>query len=84
VRLQSTGVEYQIPADKSVAQVLLNAGVDVPVSCEKGICGSCMCKVVDGTPDHRDLYQTEEELASNQFFTPCCSRSKSPVLVLDM
>ncbi|WP_221796193.1 PDR/VanB family oxidoreductase [Oceanobacter mangrovi] len=84
VRLNQSGAEYDIPADQSVAEVLMAAGVDIPLSCEKGICGSCLTRVIDGIPDHRDLYQTEEEQAANDQFTPCCSRSKSPLLVLDL
>jgi len=30
------------------------------------------------------VYLTEEEQAANDQFTPCCSRSKTPVLVLDL
>jgi vanillate O-demethylase ferredoxin subunit len=37
-----------------------------------------------GVPDHRDLFLTEEEQALNDQFTPCCSRSKTPLLVLDL
>lgn len=84
VRLHSSGQEFEIAADQSIAAVLMEAGVDVPVSCGKGICGSCMTRVVDGQPEHRDLYLTEEEQASNQWITPCCSRSASPLLVLDL
>ncbi|MEO5935128.1 MAG: oxidoreductase, partial [Duganella sp.] len=35
-------------------------------------------------PDHRDLYLTEEEQAAHDQFTPCCSRSKSATLLLDL
>jgi hypothetical protein len=39
------------------------------------------CKVI---PDHRDLYLTEEEKAENNIIMICCSRSKTPLLVLDL
>jgi vanillate O-demethylase ferredoxin subunit len=55
-----------------------------PVSCEQGICGTCVTRVLEGTPDHRDLYLTEDEHAKNDRFTPCCSRAKSQMLVLDL
>jgi vanillate O-demethylase ferredoxin subunit len=35
-------------------------------------------------PEHRDLYQTDAERNSNTQFTPCCSRARGPVLVLDL
>ena len=54
------------------------------MSCEQGICGTCLTRVLEGVPDHRDLFLTENEQALNDQFTPCCSRSKSPLLVLDL
>ena len=37
-----------------------------------------------GEPDHRDQFMTAAEHARNDNFTPCCSRSNSPRLVLDL
>lgn len=63
---------------------LARDGITVPVSCEQGICGTCMTGVKAGIPDHRDQFLNDEEHARNDCFTPCCSRSKSPLLVLDL
>jgi vanillate O-demethylase ferredoxin subunit len=73
-----------VPADRSVLQVLIDNRVDVPYSCEQGVCGTCVTRLLDGTPDHRDLYLTDEEHAKNDHFMPCCSRAKSKVLVIDL
>jgi ferredoxin-NADP reductase len=53
-------------------------------SCEEGICGTCLCTVLAGVPDHRDVYLTDEEKAANDQMLLCCSRSKTPQLVLDL
>ena len=84
VKLASTGASYTVPSGVTVMQVLRDAGVFVAASCEQGVCGTCLTRVLEGVPDHRDLYLTEEEQAANDQFTPCCSRSKSPTLVLDL
>ncbi|WP_119153252.1 PDR/VanB family oxidoreductase [Caldimonas tepidiphila] len=84
VELKRSGRVIHIAADQTVAQALMAAGVDVPISCEQGICGTCLTPVLEGTPDHRDLYMTDEEHAKNDCFTPCCSRSKTPRLVVDL
>ncbi|TFY96397.1 PDR/VanB family oxidoreductase [Ramlibacter rhizophilus] len=84
VRLASTGKAYTIPADKSVTEALHEQGVEILVSCEQGVCGTCITRVLEGECDHRDLYFTDEEKAANDQFTPCCSRAKSKVLVLDL
>ncbi len=78
------GKRYPVPADKSAADVLAENGFPVSVSCGQGLCGACLTRVVDGTPDHRDLYLTEEEQAANDQFTPCCSRSRSARLVIEL
>ena len=82
--IASTGQVVSVAADQSAAQALEAAGVFVPVSCEQGVCGTCLTRVIDGQPDHRDAFQTDEERAANDQFTPCCSRARSPRLVLDL
>lgn len=84
VRLARAGASLHIPADKTVLEVLLAAGIDVPHSCESGVCGTCATRVIEGAPDHRDSYFTDAEREMGGRFTPCCSRSKTPVLVLDL
>lgn len=84
VKLASSGRIVVVPKAKSVVQALADVGVDVATSCEQGVCGTCLTRVLEGEPDHRDLFLTPEEQAANDQFTPCCSRSKSPLLVLDL
>ncbi len=84
IQLANSGRCLQVPADRSVAEVLIEAGVDLPLSCEQGICGTCITRILEGEPDHRDMFLTSEERARNDQFTPCCSRSKTNRLVLDL
>jgi vanillate O-demethylase ferredoxin subunit len=84
VKLASSGAVFDIPADKSITQVLAEHGVDVPTSCEQGVCGTCLTRVLEGEPDHRDVYLTAGEQAQNDQMTPCCSRAKTQLLVLDL
>lgn len=84
VKLASTGEIFDIPADETVTSALDRQGVFIPVSCEEGICGTCLTGVCEGIPDHRDSYLTDAEHAANDQFTPCCSRARTPMLVLDL
>jgi len=84
IRIASSGATFVVPADRSVVDVLIENGFDIPISCEQGVCGTCVTGVVSGTPDHRDMFMTEAERARNDQFTPCCSRSLTPELVLDL
>lgn len=84
VTLASTGRVVTVAADRTVIAALAEHGVDIPYSCEQGVCATCPTRVLDGVPDHRDLYLTAEEQAAKDQFTPCCSRARTSVLVLDL
>ena len=84
VVLDRTKRTIAVPSGMTIVQALQDAGITVEVSCEQGICGTCLCQVLDGVPDHRDGYLTEEERVTNDQMLLCCSRAKTPRLVLDL
>lgn len=84
VQIASSGAVIAVPPGRTVVAALAAAGIQVPVSCEQGVCGTCFTRVVDGRPDHRDLYLTDAEREAGDCFLPCCSRALSPRLVLDL
>ena len=84
VECASSGKVIKVPPDQSIAQALSAQGIEIPVSCEQGVCGTCLTRVISGTPDHRDMYLTPAEQEQNDQILPCCSRAKSPRLVLDI
>jgi tetrachlorobenzoquinone reductase len=84
VHLHRSGRTVSVPPGESILEILLDNGVNVAFSCSDGICGTCETKVIDGIPDHRDSFLTDEERAENSKIMICCSGSKSPVLTLDL
>ncbi|MDX6740617.1 PDR/VanB family oxidoreductase [Actinocorallia sp. A-T 12471] len=84
VRTRRSGLTLTVPEDRSIADVLADHGVTVPLSCEQGVCGTCLTPVLEGEPDHRDLYLSDAEKQTNKEMTVCCSRSHSPELLLDI
>ncbi len=84
IRIASTGAVFHIPNGKSITNVLASNGISIPVSCEEGICGTCITSVLEGKPNHLDDFFSEEEKLSNREILPCCSRSLSKELVLDL
>lgn len=82
VRIASTGEILDVPSDKSVLDVLRQHGIDVEAQCELGICGTCRTRYLEGEPDHRDFVLEVDQQAREM--TVCCSRSRSPLLVLDL
>ncbi len=81
---QASGKEVVVDPEETITSALERIGIRIQVSCEQGICGTCMCTVLEGTPDHRDSYQTDEEKEANDQITVCCSRSLTSKLVLDL
>ena len=81
---QQSGLTLTVPLDKSILDVLGEAGIEVPRSCEQGICGTCEVRVVSGDVDHRDSILSESERAANQSMMICVSRLRSGSLVLDI
>lgn len=85
VTLASSGAQWPVPAHQTIAQVLQQQGVAVPLSCEMGMCGACLTPVIEGVVDHRDTVQSPaEKAAAAQRIALCCSRSRSPNLLIDL
>ena len=84
VRLARTGTTCLVKDDQSIVSALQQVGVEIPTSCEQGVCGTCLTGVLAGEPDHRDAYLTEEEKACNDKILPCVSRARSQSLTLDL
>ncbi len=84
VVVSSSGLVVPVAANQSVVDALALVGVEVMTSCEQGVCGTCVTRILEGTADHRDSFFTDAERAEGDQFTPCCSRAKSARLVLDL
>lgn len=84
LRLARSGQVVDVAADQSATTALAAAGVSVSTSCEQGICGTCITPVLAGVPEHKDSFLMPHEQAGNDRFAPCCSRSLTPELVLDL
>jgi ferredoxin-NADP reductase len=84
VKLDYSEMTVPVRADQSIVDALEAAGVDVVTSCREGTCGTCETPVLEGIPDHRDSLLSAAERAANDTMMICCSRSLTPVLVLDL
>ncbi|SEB30938.1 PDR/VanB family oxidoreductase [Streptomyces melanosporofaciens] len=85
VELADSGQVLRVPADKSILDVLEEAGIEILSSCREGTCGTCETGVRSGAIDHRDALLTADERAANDVMFVCVSRAapNCPRLVLD-
>lgn len=84
VELARSGASFRVERGKTILDTLIANGIDAPYSCLEGVCGTCETRVIEGTPDHRDLVLSKDERAANRTMMICCSGSRSGKLVLDL
>jgi len=84
VELRRSGITITVAEGQTILEAVRAAGVDVPSSCEQGVCGSCETRVLEGVPDHRDMILSPAEQEANDTMMICCSGCKGDRLVLDI
>lgn len=84
VELARSAMSLTVPSGKSILDVMRENGIEAPSSCEQGACGTCLTRVLEGVPDHQDVYLNDTERHSNAAMLTCVSRAKSGRLVLDI
>ena len=73
LRLASTGMEVEVPAEHSAVEALAERGIFVETKCSDGICGVCATQLIDGEVDHRDYVLSKKERKEKVLL--CCSRA---------
>ena len=83
VRLQGSDVEIEVPRERSMLDVLNASGHDIMFDCKRGECGLCVIDVidVDGEIDHRDVFFSDDQKASNRKICACVSRARGTITV---
>jgi ferredoxin len=84
VKLHRSGQIVTVSPEQSILSAVRAILPDVPSSCEDGYCGTCETVVLDGVPEHRDDFLSDEERDSNETMMICVGRSKTSLLVLDL
>ncbi|RPH22180.1 MAG: oxidoreductase [Alteromonadaceae bacterium TMED7] len=84
LEIASTGQIVSVAKDESMLEALEDNGFFVPVSCEEGVCGTCITPLLGGEADHKDVFLNDKEKAQMDRVAVCCSRAKTPRLILDL
>ena len=85
VELPRHGLRLQVPAERSLLEVLEDAGIATLSDCRRGECGLCAMTVlkVDGRVDHRDVYFSPAQRAEGHSLCACVSRVSGGGVSLD-
>ena len=84
VALARSALTLTVGAGQTILEVLREHGVSVPSSCEQGACGTCIATVLEGEPDHQDVYLNDSDHQAGDRMMTCVSRARSDRLVLDL
>ena len=84
VALARSALTLTVGSGRTILEVLREHGVRMPSSCELGACGTCVATVIEGEPDHQDVYLNDSDHQAGDRIMTCVSRSRSDRLVLDL
>ena len=82
IEVQSTGQKISVTRAESLIEALARSGIEVPTSCQSGLCGTCKTRYISGDVEHGDCILSDTE--HQEYLTPCVSHIKSGTLVLDL
>lgn len=79
--LSYDGGRYSIEDDKSVLDTLLDEGVELPHSCQSGVCQSCLIEVIAGTPTERSQQGLKATFKARNYALACCLFAKEDLTI---
>ncbi|HJV26817.1 MAG TPA: hybrid-cluster NAD(P)-dependent oxidoreductase [Aromatoleum sp.] len=82
VQFAKSGVTVRCAPEQTVLEAARAAGLRLPVSCTKGMCGTCKSKLTSGSVDMKHGGGIRQREIDQGMFLPCCSKPLSD-LVLD-
>jgi vanillate O-demethylase ferredoxin subunit len=85
VRVPRHGLAFEVPAERSLLDVLNEQGVETLADCQRGECGLCAVDVLEvhGRIDHRDVFLGAAERQDNRRLCACVSRVCDGGIVID-
>jgi ferredoxin len=70
-----------VPQDQTVLSVAQASGLDLPSSCNAGVCTTCAAQLLEGTVDQSDGMGVSPELQAQGFALLCVSYPQSDLKI---
>jgi ferredoxin len=79
VELLHQGNTYtvEVPEDKQILRAANAAGIELPSSCNAGVCTTCAAKVIEGEVDQADGMGVSPELQAEGYVLLCVAYPRS-------
>ena len=81
VQLTKSGVTIDCAPNQFVLDAGIAAGLRLPSSCRKGLCGTCKTKLISGKVDMKHGGGIRQREIDQGLFLPCCSKPLSDLVM---
>ncbi|MEC5213649.1 CDP-4-dehydro-6-deoxyglucose reductase [Polaromonas sp. CG_9.5] len=83
VSVLPSGRSFSANADETLLAAAIRQGIGLPYGCKDGACGSCKCKMLEGTVTHgtHQLKALSAEEEASGFILTCCGVAHSDVVL---
>lgn len=81
IQLTKSGVTVQCAPDQFVLDAARSAGLRLPSSCSKGLCGTCKSKLVSGQVEMKHGGGIRQREIDQGLFLPCCAKPLSDLVI---
>ncbi|MEM6800405.1 MAG: ferredoxin--NADP reductase [Bacteroidota bacterium] len=84
VLYQHNSFQLELHKDQTLLQALKAKGIEVPYSCESGICGSCVSKVLEGSVEMKACMALDKEDIEADYILNCQALATSEKLKIEI
>ncbi|TDT92616.1 ferredoxin-NADP reductase [Azorhizobium sp. AG788] len=81
VEFRKSGRVIECPEDMNVLEAARRAGMRLPSSCTKGLCGTCKCKLTEGTVEMKHGGGIRQREIDAGMVLICCARPTSDLVI---
>lgn len=81
IELTKSGTTVQCAPDQFVLDAARAAGLRLPSSCSKGLCGTCKSKLISGQVEMKHGGGIRQREIDQGMFLPCCSKPLSDLVI---
>jgi ferredoxin len=81
IHLQGEVHTIEVPEDKQILRAAFAAGIDLPTSCNAGVCTTCAAKVISGTVEQGDGMGVSPDLQAQGYTLLCVAYPRSDLKI---
>ena len=84
IKLDGEEYEVHVPGNKTILEAALDQDIDMPFSCQSGLCTACRGKLLEGNVEMSDEDGLSEEELNQGYILNCVSRPTGPGVKIEI